>query len=119
MADKPIAFLGSTWKDRSNLPDDVCDVFGFALREAHKGRTHLDAMPLVGFGGAGVLEVIADDPAGTFRTLYAVIVGQTVYVPQVFQKKSKMGSEVPQQDRELIEQRLQPARELPKQGVGR
>lgn len=40
------------------MPEDVIDVFGFALHLAQTGKKHANAKPLRGFGGAGVLEVV-------------------------------------------------------------
>lgn len=119
MADKPIVFLGSTREDIRSFPDEVCDVIGFALRQAQQGRTHPDAKPLKGFGGAGVVEIVEDHDGDTYRAIYTTKLAGTVYVLHAFQKKSKRGSEVPKPDRELIERRLKRARELHEQGVVR
>jgi len=42
------------------MPNDVVDVFGFALHLAQTGKKHELANPLKVFGGAGVLEVVED-----------------------------------------------------------
>ncbi len=42
------------------MPEDVIDVFGFALHLAQTGKKHDQAKPLKGFGGASVLEVVED-----------------------------------------------------------
>ena len=47
------------------MPEDVIDVFGFALHLAQTGKKHEQAKPLKGFGGAGVLEVVADHMGDT------------------------------------------------------
>lgn len=49
------------------MPEDVKDVFGFALGLAQAGQKHADAKPLKGFGSAGVLEVVESDEDGTYR----------------------------------------------------
>lgn len=55
---KPIKWVGSSKKDLKEMPDDVQDVFGFALGLAQGGQKHDAAKPLKGFGSAGVLEVV-------------------------------------------------------------
>ncbi|WP_341472606.1 type II toxin-antitoxin system RelE/ParE family toxin, partial [Pseudomonas viridiflava] len=47
-------------KDLLAMPEDVQDVFGYALHQAQQGNKHTQAVPLKGFSGAGVLEVVED-----------------------------------------------------------
>lgn len=54
---KPLLWVASSKKDLKALPEDVQDVFGYALHLAQEGKKHDQAKPLKGFGGAGVLEV--------------------------------------------------------------
>lgn len=61
---KPLHWMGSSLADLRKLSEDVKDVFGFALHQAQLGARHIDAKPLKGFGGAGVLEVLTDDRGG-------------------------------------------------------
>ena len=65
---KPLYWTGSTKKDLLALPDEVIDVFRFALFLAQTGRKHEQAKPLRGFGGAGVLEVVEDHMASRPRS---------------------------------------------------
>ena len=67
---------------------------------------------LKGFGSAGVLELIEDDAAGTYRAVYTVRFASAIYVLHVFQKKSKQGRETPQRDIDLIKARLKRAAEI-------
>lgn len=76
------------------------------------GETPPIAKALRGFGGAGVLELVEDDSAGTYRAVYTVRFATAVYVLHVFQKKSKRGRATPQRDLELIRQRLKEAQAL-------
>jgi phage-related protein len=52
-------------------------------------------LPLKGFGGAGVVEVVKDHRGDTFRAVYTVRFDDAVYVLHAFQKKSKSGRETP------------------------
>ncbi len=91
------------------MPDDVIDVFGFALHLAQAGKKHDQAKPLKGFGGAGVLEVVEDHLGNTYRAVYTVKIADAVYVLHCFQKKSKQGIETPKHDLDLIRERLKAA----------
>ncbi len=91
------------------MPDDVKDVFGFALHLAQVGKKHDQAKPLKGFGGAGVLEVVEDHIGDTFRAVYTVKLANAVYVLHCFQKKSTRGIETPKPDIDLIRERLKAA----------
>jgi phage-related protein len=69
----------------------------------------------MGFGDAGMLEVIARRDGDTFRAVYTVRFGDVVYVLHVFQKKSKRGIATPKKELELIRKRLELAEEDHKQ----
>jgi phage-related protein len=64
---------------------------GYALSLAQASKKHVDAKPLKGFGGAGVLEVVEDSDGNAFRAVYTVKLAGVVYVLHAFQKKSKKG----------------------------
>jgi phage-related protein len=82
---------------------------GYALYRAQVGSKHENAKPLKGFGGAGVLEIVADHVGDTFRAVYTVKFATAVYVLHAFQKKSKAGIKTPAEDLELIRRRLKVA----------
>lgn len=96
-------------KDLKALPDEVIDVFGYALHLAQTGGRHAQAKPLQGFASAGVLEVVEDWRGNTYRAVYTVRFEQRVYVLHVFQKKSKSGIATPKPDMNLIGKRLKVA----------
>lgn len=104
--EKPLEFVASSRDDPSAMPQEVKDVFGQALWEAQIGGKHVDAKPLKGFGGSGVLEVIAYEAGGTYRAVYTVKFRKAVYVLHAFQKKSKRGIATPRSDIEKIKSRL-------------
>jgi phage-related protein len=83
----------------------------FALFQAQTGGKHVDAKPLKGFGGAGVLEVVADQQGSTFRAVYTVRFAGAVYVLHAFQKKAKKGVKTPKAEWDLIRKRLKAAEE--------
>jgi len=106
---KPLQWVGSSKKDLLAMPNDVLDVFGFALHLAQTGKKHDQAKPLKGFGGAGVLEVVEDYMGDTYRAVYTVKIADAVYVLHCFQKKSKSGIETPKHEMDLIWDRLRAA----------
>lgn len=112
---RPLEFVRSSKKELLVLPDEVQQVFGYALFLAQTGRMHCSAKPLKGFGSAGVLEVVEDMRGDTYRAVYTVRLADAVYVLHCFQKKSKRGRETPQQTMELIRERLKEAERIAKE----
>ncbi|MDR0771071.1 MAG: type II toxin-antitoxin system RelE/ParE family toxin [Burkholderiales bacterium] len=106
---KQLFWLGSTKKDLKAMPSDVQDTFGFALHQAQIGKKHGQAKSLSGFGSAGVLEVVEGFGGGTYRAVYTIKFGNTVYVLHCFQKKSTHGIATPKPDMDLIRERLKAA----------
>jgi phage-related protein len=106
---KPLFWVGSSQEDLREFPKAVRGMMGFALRQAQNGGKHLDAKPLRGFGGAGVLEVVADEAGSTYRASYTVKFARAVYVLHAFQKKSRKRSKTPRHEVDLIRQRLKAA----------
>lgn len=109
-----IVWIGSSRKDLRTFPEDVTDEFGFALYCVQMGSRPVAAKVLKGFGGAGVLELIAGHESGTYRVVYTITLTGRVYVLHCFQKKSKSGISHPKQDIDLIKARLRSAQELHK-----
>ena len=106
---KAVAWIGSSYKDFCAFPDPVQDAMGYALYQAQIGAKHDSAKPLRGFGGAGVLEIIADHVGDTFRAVYTVKFATAIYVLHAFQKKSKSGIKTRSEDLALIQRRLKAA----------
>ena len=106
---KALVWIGSTRKDLKIFPEDVQDVFGYALHLAQMGGKHPDAKPLKGFGSAGVLEVVDSHEGNTYRAVYTVKIGDIVYALHAFQKKSASGIATRKGDIDLIKQRLKQA----------
>lgn len=103
---KPVLWVASSKKDLQAMPDDVKDVFGFALHLAQAGTQHPQVKPLKGFGSAGVLEVVEDHQGDTYRAVYTVKLGDAIYVLHCFQKKSSKGIATPKPDMDKIRDRL-------------
>jgi phage-related protein len=106
---KPVVWVGSSKADFVEFPDEVKRCIGYALYVAQQGGKHADAKPLTGFGGAGIMEVVADHRGDTFRTVYTVRLAGRVYVLHAFQKKSKSGIKTPKTQIDLLRARLKRA----------
>jgi phage-related protein len=101
--------VGSTKKDLLAMPADVVDLMGYALYLAQAGRTHPQAKPLRGFGGAGVVEIVEDHRGDTYRAVYTTKCAGSIYVLHCFQKKSTHGIATPRHDLRTITLRLRAA----------
>jgi phage-related protein len=113
---KPLRWIGSAKKDLLAMPDEVQQVFGFALYNAQIGLRNPDAKPLKGFGSAGILEIVEDLRGDAYRAVYTVRFAEAVYVLHCFQKKSKRGAETPKPEMDLIRERLKEAEKLARGG---
>jgi len=100
-----VIWIGTSRRDLRSFSEEVRDEIGFALYHAEMDRPHSAIKPLKGLGG-GVLEIVADDPGGTYRAVYAVRFANFLYVLHVFHKKSKTGGKTPAPDIDLIKKRL-------------
>ncbi|WP_322744709.1 type II toxin-antitoxin system RelE/ParE family toxin [Cuspidothrix issatschenkoi] len=112
---KPLEWVGSSLEDLKEFPEEVKGEIGYALYLAQIGDKHPNTKPLKGFKGASVLEVVEDFDGDTYRAIYTVKLPKAVYVLHVFQKKSKHGIATPKQDIDLIEARLERAKQHYKQ----
>lgn len=108
--EKPLHWVGSAKKDYQNFPTEVQSEMGYALGLAQLGSKHPRAKPWKG-EGPGVLEIIQDHRGDAYRAVYTVRFAEAVYVLHAFQKKSKSGIKTPQEDVELIGQRLKRAQQ--------
>ena len=116
---KEVVWVGSSREGLKAFPDEAQDDAGFALYWAQRGERHPSAMPLKGFGGAGVLEIVTGFDSNTYRTVYTVRLETAIYVLHAFQKKSTRGIATSRRDIELIKARLARALEMEAERVAR
>lgn len=105
-----IVWVGSSLKDLRNLPREIQKEIGFALWRAQEGKKYHRAKPLKGL--PGVMEIVSDYMTDTYRAVYALKLGDAIYVLHVFQKKSKRGATILREEMNLIKKRLQDAMQL-------
>jgi len=105
-APKPVRWVGSSLRDLRSFPRPVRRDIGQALFAAQQGKTDPAAKPMRGFGGAGVIEVVASYQGNAWRAVYTVRFQDAIYVLHAFQKKSTKGIATPLREIELIKRRL-------------
>lgn len=109
---KELIWIASSEKDLLKFPEDIRDFMILGLRLAQEGKKELGAKIMKGFGGASVIELIDEDPSGTYRVVYTIKMPEVVFVLHSFQKKSKEGIKTPKRDMDLIENRIRQAQEI-------
>ena len=106
---KKLTWLADSRSNVKSFPAGVQDDIGYALYAAQLGEMSAKGKPLHGLGG-DVMEIAANDESGTYRAVYAVSIGDSIYVIHAFQKKSKAGIATPKSEIELVQQRLKQLR---------
>ena len=106
---KNLTWLADSRSAVKSFPAGVQDDIGYALYAAQLGERSVKAKPLHGLGGQ-VMEIAVYDVSGTYRAIYTVSIGESIYVVHAFQKKSKAGIATPKPEMDLIRQRLKQLR---------
>jgi phage-related protein len=106
--------VGDSLKQVKGFPAEVRGEIGVALYDAQKGDKPPDAKPFKGVG-SGVFEIVTRFDTDTYRTVYAVRIGERVYVLHAFQKKAKKGIKTPQHQVDSIKRRYKQAVEMEKE----
>jgi len=76
------------------------------LYAAQAGKTDPAAKPLRGFGGAGVMEIVASHHGNAWRAVYTIRFQDAIYLLHVFQKKWTKGIATPTRDIEMRQKGL-------------
>ena len=111
---RPLIWMGNSRKNIRDFPEQARASVGYALQLVQAGETPVDAKIFKGVG-SGVYEIVKRYDTNTYRVVYAVKIGENVYVLHAFQKKSKQGIKTPQADIDLIKQRYKDALEREQQ----
>ena len=107
---RQISWLKSALKDFEAFPLEVQQNAAQALSIAARGGKADTAKPFKGVGG-GVFEITLRHRGNAYRVLYAVQIGDALWVIHAFQKKSKSGIKTPQMEVDLIHERLKRLKE--------
>ena len=108
---KEAIWIGDSKTKLKEFPESVQKDIGDALFIAQAGSMSPAAKPFKGVG-SGVFEIRADYRTDTYRAVYAVKIGERVYILHCFQKKSRRGIKTSKRDVALIKRRLRLALEL-------
>ncbi len=111
MAIRAVSWIKAARKAFDAFPGGVRTEALRALTIAAAGAKSDSAKPLSGLG-SGVFEIVLTDRAGAFRVVYAVQIGDDVWVIHAFQKKSKSGIKTPQSEIDLVRERLKRLKEM-------
>ena len=107
---KPISWIKAARKNFEEFPQEVKIDMLDALTIAAEGGKSDKAKPFKGIEG-GVFEIALKYRGDAFRTLYAVKIGTDIWVIHAFQKKSKSGIKTPQNEVDIIHERLKRLKE--------
>lgn len=107
---RSVVWIGDSKKRLLEFPEVVRKKVGNTLRTAQAGGTSNRIKRLRGF--LGVYEIVSDYARNTYRAVYAVNLGNQIYVLHCFQKKSTLGIKTPKKEIDLIRRRLNTAKEL-------
>src|SRR5271155_3561649 len=102
---RPISWIKAARKDFEGFPPGAQIEMARALTILAEGQMPEIAKPLTGFG-SGVMELALRHRGDAFRIVYALQIGDDIWVIHAFQKKSKSGIKTPRQDIDLIHERL-------------
>lgn len=105
---KAVRWLGDSLKRVRDFPVEVRQDIGVSLFDVQQGETPDNAKPFKG-AGSGAFEIVTRFDKNTYRTVYAVQIGETIYVLHAFQKKSPKGIKTAQVDVDLIKKRYKQA----------
>lgn len=108
---RPISWIRSARKDFEKFPEEAQAICLAALTIAAEGGKADSAKPMKGLG-ASVFEIALRYVGDAFRVVYAVQIGNELWVVHAFQKKSTQGIKTPQHEIDLIKDRLKRLKEM-------
>jgi len=110
---RPISWVSAARKDFEDFPDGARAICLAALTIAADGGKADIAKPLKGLG-AGVMEIALPYRGNAFRVVYAVQIGEDLWVVHAFQKKSTQGIKTPKHEIDLVQARVKRLKEMQK-----
>lgn len=108
---RPISWIKAALKEFEKFPEQAQVVCLNALTIAAEGAKADIAKPMHGLG-SGVFEIALRFRGDAFRVVYAVQLGEDIWVVHAFQKKSTQAIKTPQHEIDLINQRLKRLQEM-------
>jgi phage-related protein len=108
---RPVSWSRAALREFENFPEAVKSTCLTVLTIAAEGGKADIAKPMQGLG-SGVLEITLVHRGDAFRVVYAVQLGQDIWVVHAFQKKSVRGIKTPKSGIDLVKVRLKRLKEM-------
>jgi phage-related protein len=110
-ASRPVFWVKAARKTFERFPAGARERIAQALDIAAEGRMATIAKPMKGLG-SGVFEVALKYRSDAYRVVYAVQIGEALWVVHSFQKKSTTGIKTPKAEVDIIRSRLKQLKEM-------
>ena len=108
---RPVSWLTPARKAFEEFPEDAREIIVDALSvAAERGKAGI-AKPMKELG-SGVFEIALPYRGNAFRVVYAVQLGEDLWVVHAFQKKSTQGIKTPKHEIDLVKDRLKRLKEI-------
>ena len=108
---RPVSWLAPARKTFEAFPEAARETCLDALTVAAEGGMARIAKPMKRLG-SGVFEIALPHKGDAFRVVYAVQVGDDLWVIHAFQKKSTHGIGTPKHEIDLVRDRLKRLKEM-------
>jgi phage-related protein len=108
---RPISWIKAALKEFEKFPEGAKSICLTALTIAAEGDKADIAKPMHGLG-PGVFEIALPFRSDAFRVVYAVQLGEEIWVVHAFQKKSTQGIKTPKREIDLVKDRLKRLKEV-------
>jgi phage-related protein len=107
---RKVNWIKAALKDFLAFPKEAQDRAVTALTYVAEGATPDIAKPLTGLG-SGIWELAIKSRGDAYRVVYALQLGEDIWVIHAFQKKSKRGIATPKHEIDLVRERIKRLRE--------
>jgi phage-related protein len=108
---RPVSWIRAALKEFEVFPEGARSICLAALTIAAEGGKADVAKPMHGMG-SGVFEIALPFQGEAYRVVYAVQLGDEIWVIHAFQKKSTHGIKTSQRELDLIKDRLKRLKEM-------
>ncbi|MEA3388247.1 type II toxin-antitoxin system RelE/ParE family toxin [Sphingobium sp. CCH11-B1] len=108
---RTVSWIKAARRDFEAFPARAIDRALDALTVVADGGTPDIAKPLAGLG-AGVWELAIKERGDAYRVVYAVQLGDDIWVVHAFQKKSTKGIATPRHEIDLVRERIKRLKEM-------
>jgi phage-related protein len=108
---RPVSWVKAALNEFEKFPEGARTICLTALTIAAEGGKADIAKPMQGLG-SGLFEIALAYRSDAFRVVYAVQLGEDIWVLHAFQKKSTKGIKTPKHEVDLIKDRLKRLKEL-------